>query len=232
MPAALLVGGAILGSAVISSNATRRATNAATAAQQQNIALANSTRDANVALSQPTVDRGNTASETISALLGLSGDHSAQDAAFQHFLGSTNYQFQVNQGTQAIRGNRATQGLLNSGATLRALDAYGQNMGRGAITDYLGQLGTVANRGLSAIGDVTAANNNNQNAVTNANNANADAIGNGALTQANTWSNAFSNLASLGSYGLGQSSYGGAKKAAGAGGGGGGGSNPFGVFAI
>src|SRR5438552_2976484 len=73
-----------------------------------------------------TVDKVGQAGTQIGNLLGLNGTQSQNDG-FDNWRRSTGYQFGLKQGTQSIVGNAATHGLLNSGATARAMDTYGQN---------------------------------------------------------------------------------------------------------
>ncbi len=51
--------------------------------------------------------------------------------------------------------SNAAKGLLNSGATLKALTKYGQNLGSTTFNNYLSQLGGLSTTGLKA-GAVTA----------------------------------------------------------------------------
>lgn len=91
------------------------------------------------------------------ALLGLGGDSAKANAAYQNYLGSTGYKFQLGQGQEAVSGNAASKGMLNSGATAKALTQYGQNLGSSYFNNYLGQLGNLntqyqgtANAGIGA----------------------------------------------------------------------------------
>jgi len=97
--------------------------------------------------------------------------NAAYQNAFQNYLNSTGYQFQVDQGNRAITQNRAAAGALNSGATLKALQTYGQNTATGFFKDYLGLLAGQQDtgfRGAAAVAGVgtgyadrTSTNNNN-----------------------------------------------------------------------
>ena len=80
------------------------------------------------------------------------GDTAQTDAAFQNFLNSTGFRSQLAAGSEAITGNQAARGLLNSGATLKRLTRFGQDLGQQGFTNFLGQLGNVAGRGLTAAG--------------------------------------------------------------------------------
>jgi hypothetical protein len=79
----------------------------------------------------------------------MGGGMSAQQG-FQNFLGSTGFQFQVNQGNRGIMSTAGAAGLRGSGATGKGLVNYGQNMGLNYFTNYLGQLGSLSQQGLSA----------------------------------------------------------------------------------
>lgn len=78
----------------------------------------------------------------------LSGGAGAQNA-FQQFQGSTGFQSQLAAGSQAITGNQAASGLLQSGSTLKRLNTFGQDLAQTGFSNFLGQLGGVANRGLA-----------------------------------------------------------------------------------
>lgn len=90
-------------------------------------------------------------------LLGTAPVQQGTKNAFSNYLNSTGFKFQQQQGTQAITGSAAARGILNSGATAKALTSYGQNLGATGFTNYLGQLsslntqqGGVAGAGLDA----------------------------------------------------------------------------------
>jgi hypothetical protein len=99
---------------------------------------------------QSDVTQGTSANSDINALL-TGGPGSAQArGAFGNYLGSTGYNFQMQQGEGAITGSAAARGLLNSGATAKELANYGQNLAGTTFNNYLTQLGNQANRGLQA----------------------------------------------------------------------------------
>lgn len=98
------------------------------------------------------VNNGTTASNGLSAMLGLGGDTDAQNKAFSNWQNSTGYQFGLNQGTQAITQNAAAKGLLNSGSTAKALDTYGQQYANTQYGNYTGQLQNLVNSGNQAAG--------------------------------------------------------------------------------
>lgn len=118
------------------------------------------------------VTNGTNAGNGISAMLGLGGDPAAQNQAFQNFRNSTGYQFGLDQGAGAITGSAATKGLLNSGATAKALDTYGQNYANTQYQNYTNLLSGQQNAGNQAAGVISGAgqqstSNSNSNSAAN-----------------------------------------------------------------
>lgn len=90
--------------------------------------------------------RVNGAQGAQSQLLGLSAPTPGTTGAFDNYLKSTGYQFQLKQGQDAITTSNAAKGLLNSGGTLKALDEYGQGLAANSFNNYLGQVGALNNQ--------------------------------------------------------------------------------------
>lgn len=105
----------------------------------------------------PYLEGGSAANNEIRGLLGIGGNPTAANDAFNKFLGSTNYRFLLNQGLQAAQGNAAAHGTLDSGATLKALNDYGQGMAGNALGGYFTQLGNLGTQGLDALKTIGAA---------------------------------------------------------------------------
>lgn len=116
----------------------------------------------------PQMNTGVQAGGQIANMLGLNGPQ-GQNQAFQNWQNSTGYKFGLDQGVQSINGNAATQGLLNSGATAKALDTYGQNYANTQYGNYINQLMGLGNQGLQAGSLVTNAgqNSSSQGAAAN-----------------------------------------------------------------
>ena len=70
--------------------------------------------------------------------------------AFNTFKDSSGYQFQLNQGNNAITSSAAASGLLNSGSALKAREKYGQGLANNYFSQYLQQLGGLRDTGLQA----------------------------------------------------------------------------------
>ena len=207
--AAIITGVAAVGGAVVMSNASDKASKAATNAANQNNALEKEIYGENKANLTPWMTRGNTAGGEYSALLGLGGDPQAAQNGLKTYLDSSGYKFRLDSGRDAITSSKATAGLLNSGSTLKALDQYGQNIGTGYFDDYLGHLSDLPGQGLGAGSALAGVGQNYAGAVSANNNAAADATGNAALAGAANFNNMLGSI--VGAYGTykGMSSYGG-----------------------
>lgn len=128
-----------------------------------------------------------------------------QQNAFNSYLNSTGYDFMFGQGQNAITTSAAAKGLLNSGATAKALTRFGQNLGKSYFSDYLNQLSNVnnalggtASAGQNALGQIasagTAGGGNAANAIiTGAANQGA-AVQAGGNAMGNAITNAFGNI--------------------------------------
>lgn len=105
----------------------------------------------------PQTQNGVNANNTEADLLGVGGDPTKANAAFQNYLNSSGYKFQLDQGSQAITGNNAAKGLLNSGSTLQSLTQYGQGLGAQYFQSFLNNLQGLTNSGLQAGGLIGSA---------------------------------------------------------------------------
>lgn len=187
MPAlipALIVGGV---GAAISSNASNNAAKAAENAAAQNNALQSQIYTQNSANAQPYIQAGNTANTALQGFLGLGGDPAASQKAFNDYLNSTGYQFNRDQGNEAVQQAKASSGMLNSGSTLKALDAYGTGLADQYGQQYEQNLSGVADRGASAVNALTGAGQGYANAVSSNNNSAVSAKATAVQTNANAF---------------------------------------------
>lgn len=191
MPIALVAAGvAAAGSiagAAISSNAASNAANTAQQTAAANNKLQQTIYNSNKTELQPYVDRGNTAGNAESDLLGLNGSTSAtgtaSNNAFNDYLNSAGEQFQLGQGTAAITGSRAANGTLDSGGTLKSLNAYGQGLASNYFQSYLGNLSGISGQGLTGASALAGVGQNYAGAVSaNNNNAAATTVNAGLST--------------------------------------------------
>lgn len=92
---------------------------------------------------------GAQANQVAAGALGLQ-DPAAANAAFQQFQNSTGFLGQLRAGERAITGSAAARGELGSGATLKRLNQFGQDIGQQSFQGFLGNLNTLAGRGQAA----------------------------------------------------------------------------------
>lgn len=96
------------------------------------------------------VSDGQASSDAISTMLGLGGDLEAQDEAFQNFQKNSGFGFALDRGSRAITGNKAAQGLLNSGSTAKELTSFGQGLQQNSFSSFMDKLFNFRNSGLQA----------------------------------------------------------------------------------
>ena len=147
------VAGALVGSAVIGSNAASKAAGAQSAAASQSadvskqisdqqIALAREQFAANVGLQEPFRQAGMKGQNRLMDVLGLSGNTGAQgygsaarDFSMSDFQADPGYAFRLSEGTKALERSAAARGGLLSGATGKALTRFSQDYGSQEYTN-------------------------------------------------------------------------------------------------
>jgi hypothetical protein len=137
--------------AIESSNAASAQKDAANKAQQTQQHMYDQT-NANQA---PFRQAGLDATTALGGFYGLPG-YAKVDPS-QQIQNLPGYQFQLNQGVQAIDRSAASRGLLNSGATGKALAQYGQGLAQNYSGQYVAGLQEIANRGEGATQSTAAA---------------------------------------------------------------------------
>lgn len=143
------------------------------------------------------INNGAAANNSTAQLLGQAPVTAGTTNGFNNYLNSTGYNFQLKSGQDAISGNAASKGILNSGATAKALTTFGQGLGATSFNNYLGQLNNLSDQGQKQLGTVgeigTAA--GGKSADINA--QGAAAMGNGIATSTSDYGNAASSLFSM-----------------------------------
>ena len=109
------------------------------------------TGSADVNALNPFVSTGTQANEAIGAISGIGGAN-AQQAALAALQASPGFQFKLNQGQGALARAASAKGMLNSGAFAKELTEYAQGLASSTIDQQVAQLGSLADRGLSAAG--------------------------------------------------------------------------------
>lgn len=126
--------------------------------------------------------------DALSQIQGLLNDPSA-------ITKQADYQFGLQQGTNALNSGAASRGMTYSGAQQKALQRYGQDYAGTKLNESYNRLAGIAGIGQQATGSTTAAGSNYANNVGNAlqtagNNQAGAYVGN-----AQNWMNAFGNIA-------------------------------------
>ncbi len=103
---------------------------------------------------QPYSEAGTQALSEIAAAMGLRGPEEAA-AALSRFRDTPGYQFQMEQGVNALDRSAASQGGLYSGAQGMALTQYGQGLADQTFNARLSQLAGLAGIGQNAAGNLS-----------------------------------------------------------------------------
>lgn len=104
----------------------------------------------------PYITAGQSAQGTLANALGLGGA-AGNASALSQFQTGPGYQWQVQQGLDAVNRNAAAQGLTGSGNALTALQNTGNQLANQSWNQWLGNLSGVGATGLNALGQQTAA---------------------------------------------------------------------------
>lgn len=148
-----------------------------------------------------------TRSDNMPALLarnnGLTG--------YQNLLGNPSritsdpgYKFGLDQGTRAINSQAAAHGSYYSGATLKALNQFGQDYGQSQFDKSLNRYGNQAGLGQVGSNTMAMAGQNYANNVGNNLMGAANARGAATIAQGNAWGNAINGLGYYGSQMIGR----------------------------
>lgn len=216
MPWAAAIGaGASLLGAYMSSNASSDAAN--TQANSANNATNAQLKmyNQNVDRLSPWVSGGQNALGNLSGLLGSNGSNGVVTSPFtlQQFQESPGYQFQLQQGDQAILNNASALGGVNSGNTLKSLSSFNQGLANQDYqqalqnyTNWQNQLYNM-NAGVANLGENAAAQTGSMGTqVANQIGSNMIGAGNalaaGQIGSSNAWANGLSNVGQLGMYAM------------------------------
>lgn len=123
--------------------------------------------------------------------------------SFQDYVNSPVYQFQYNQGANAITNGLAAKGLLNSGGALKALTKYGQDYAAQQYNTYnqnqIANMSNLANLGYSGVQAQSQLYQNLANALAGSNQAYDTQIGNTYTGLGNALSSNYGDMANLSS---------------------------------
>jgi len=202
--AAAAIGGAALSSAASSSAARKQAKSADAATQVQKDMYDQTRKDLD-----PYREAG---SNALGQLMGQMGENGYFNQTFngQDIYDDPSYKFRLNEGLNSIQSGAASQGGLLSGATLKALNNYGQDFASQEYSnaynrfnaDQTNRYNRLAN--LVGVGQNAAAQTGNAGlqtgqAIANNTMAGANASAAGTIASGNAWANAAQQLGTLGS---------------------------------
>lgn len=157
------IAAAIAGAAVVGTAATVYSSNKAAGAQRDASNRANLTQSEQYAQTRadqaPWRAEGSQAVSALGQYYGLGGvnsdgspNGSASIPDYNSILsGLPGYQFQRDQGNQAVQRNLAAAGLLQSGAAGKALQQYGQGVASNYATQYVNGLQSLAGLGQTSV---------------------------------------------------------------------------------
>lgn len=210
---AVAIGGSALlglGGAMISSNAAGNA--AQTQAAASNYATNAQTQEFNTqfAAEQPWLQAGQSALPQLQSMAATAPTFTQQD-----FLNNQDpaYQFDMQQGLNAVQRSAAASGSLQSGGTLKSINDYAQGMAsneyQNAYNRFMTSQNTQFNRlaSLAGIGQtansaIGQAGQSMANNIGNIATSNANAQGAATIAQGNAWSGALSGIGNAGMQGL------------------------------
>lgn len=206
---AVIAGGAALVGGAMSSNASKKAAKTQSQSTDRASEIQKEMYEQTRKDLDPYNQAGNTALSQIMGDMGPDG-YFNQSFSARNLNDDPSYQFRLQQGTDAIQSSAAAQGGLLSGATLKALQNYGQdyasqeysnayNRFNADQTNRFNRLSTLAGMGQNAAAQV--GNNGMQTAQAIANNtmAGANAQAAGQIGQANAWGNAIGQVGTIAS---------------------------------
>lgn len=126
--------------------------------------------------------------------------------AWDTFRNSTNYQFRLGEGQNALNQGWAGQGAYRSGAAMKDALRYNQNFASNELGNYINLLQGQQNLGFGSAQALAGVSNNYGNNVTAQNSNAADAVSNAALLRGQANSNMWGGIAGgignlLGSFG-------------------------------
>lgn len=111
------------------------------------------------------------------------------------FRGSTNYQFRLGEGLNALQQGYAGMGALQSGAALRGVNDYAQQFASNEFNNYLGLLQGQQALGAGSASALAGVGNDYLGSVTASNRNSADALSNAALLRGNANQNLYGGIA-------------------------------------
>jgi len=122
---------------------------------------------------------------------------SAQDG-FKNYIANSDYGFQFGQGANKVNSGYAGAGTLQSGAAMKGLEDYRQNLQQGYRGEYIGALGNQQSLGLTAAQAQAGVGGNAANSLANIYQNKGDNLANAALASGQNGANLANSLGTIG----------------------------------
>ncbi len=129
----------------------------------------------------------------------------AYEDAFANYRNSTGYKFRLGEGMNAINSGYAGRGVLQSGAAMKAINDYGQNMASAEFGNYLNALGNQQALGFSATSAQAGVGQNYANNIGSIAMQNGANQANAALASSQNWANTLGSVGGIAANYLGRS---------------------------
>jgi hypothetical protein len=185
--AAIGIGAGVLGGVLSSKSQKKAATTAANAQQNvanQNNALAREIYGKNETYLAPYARSGAQPNALLAGAMGY-GDEPQYRNAFKSFIENSDYGFQFGEGGNRVNSGYAGTGTLQSGAAMKAMERFRQDLQSGYRGEFNSLLANQQGVGLSGASALAGVGQNYVNTIS-ANNQNAgDAASNAALMRGN-----------------------------------------------
>lgn len=191
----LIAGGASVLGSVIGGKGAKKAANAQVQLGQQGLALQKQMYDQNRADLAPWRDAGGKAIGQGYDMLQPGYDYTA----------SPGYEFRLSEGLKGVENSAAARGILQSGGTLKGIDAYAEGMAAQDYGDQFNRVMAVAGGGQQAASTTAQLGANSANAQSELLQGIGNAKASGYVGQANAWGQGLGNLATIAMMGRGGS---------------------------
>jgi hypothetical protein len=197
MPAGAIIGGAsAVAGGISSGKGAKKAAQIQAAAQEKQTAALQAMYQDNKALMTPTFNNGSAAQSRIQTMLGLPGGDGSDPSAT--LAATPGYQFAMQQTLASNNANAYASGMGNSGAAIKSAQDRANGLAQQNYNTYVGQLGGVADRGVTAMGGLVSQGNTTTNAINQSTQAGADAASANAAYQGNNLANIIKGVANAG----------------------------------
>jgi hypothetical protein len=185
-----------IGSIINTKSNNKAAAKAGDIAQQNNAennALAREIYGQNQANLAPYMNAGTQPLSLMQGAMGY-GDQTGYQNAFRNFIQNSDYGFQFGEGSNAINSGYAGAGTLQSGAAMRGIEDYRQNLQSGYRGEFNNMLANQQSLGLAGASAVAGVGQNYQNTVTGNNNLGSTNAANAILSRQSAAGNALGTI--------------------------------------